>query len=186
MTRSVPDDARSLAAWRGYLLVLAEGRLDERIRGKLEVEALVEEALTQAGQTRELYADQAPVETLRHLRKALAEALVNAARKDGLITGVGRSKLSSVVTALSASSERLERFVRETPGGPDNAASRVHSLLKLADAIASLPPAERRVIQMRCLQNLPVSEISERLGTDDKSVASLIARMFSPAQDRNT
>lgn len=167
------DSPFELEHYRGYLQVLAEGRLDPRMRGVVDVDALVDEVLRAAFQSSET-PDTNPLECLARLRKLLASNMVSEAKRLGLVNQTERSARRSVETALRASTGRLWRLIAEPNQSEPDSLEDPRALLSLTNAIMLLPGAKRRAIEMRFLQNLSVAEISQQLDCPSDKVQTML------------
>lgn len=177
---TVSDDGEALAErlelFRGYLLILAEGRMDPRLRGKLDPADVVQQALARAYERRKQFRGDTDAQRAAWLRTLLARAMVDAARTHGLVTGRGRAAERSLETALEASSMRLEGLLVADQSSPSQRADRNEQLLRLGLALARLPVDQRRAVEMRYLQNLAVAAIAEQMGKSVPAVAGLLQR----------
>jgi RNA polymerase sigma-70 factor (ECF subfamily) len=66
---------------------------------------------------------------------------------------------------------------------PSQAFSRNARELRLADAIARLPPEQRDALRMRYVENLPSKQIAENLGKTDAAVRVMLTRSLKKLQE---
>src|SRR5437762_1352259 len=71
---------------------------------------------------------------------------------------------------------RLEAFLAADLTSPSGRAERNERLLRLADALARLPEDQRRSVELRHLQGLPLAEIAARMERSVDAVVGLIHR----------
>ena len=162
-----------LEAFRNYLELLARAGLGPRLRGKLDPADLVQQTLLRAVAAQDRFrgndSDRAP-----WLRAILARVMIDAVRKFGRPGGGERER--SLEAALEHSSARLEAFLAADQTSPSGRAERNERLLRLADALARLPEDQRRAVELRHLQALPLAEIAARMGRSVDAVVGLIHR----------
>jgi RNA polymerase sigma-70 factor (ECF subfamily) len=161
--------------YRAYLRLLARLHLDGRLRTKLDESDVVQQALLRAHQYRHQYRGRSQAEWLAWLRRILANALAEAARR----YQAGRRDLAreqSLEAGLDESSARLERWLEADQSTPSERVGRAEQLLILANALAQLPEDQRRAIEWHHLQGLPMAEVAARLGRSRPAVAGLLFR----------
>jgi RNA polymerase sigma-70 factor (ECF subfamily) len=175
MTAATDDPGVSLERFRGYLRLLARLQLDTRLQGKLDPSDLVQQTLLKAHQGLGQFRGRSTAEQAAWLRQILANTLANAVRD------LARAKRDvalerSLESSLADSSARLEALLVADQSSPSQRAERNEQLLQLAEALATLPEAQREVLLLRHCQGLSLAEISEQLGRTRASVASLLRR----------
>jgi RNA polymerase sigma-70 factor, ECF subfamily len=171
------DDAGGLAVerFRTYLLVLARIQLGRQPGPKLEASDLVQQTLLDAHKQRGQFRGQTPAEMAAWLRQVLACNIADARR------ALERGKRDirreqSLEAALADSSARLERFLAAPQSSPSEQAAHNEAVLRLADALTTLPEAQRDAIVLHYWQGLPVAEVAARLGRSPAAVAGLLQR----------
>jgi RNA polymerase sigma-70 factor (ECF subfamily) len=173
MARDGDASDSHLEAFRNYLELLARGRLDPRLRGKLDPDDLVQQTLLRAVAAQDRFrGDDAG--RAAWLRTILARVMIDAVRKFGRPGGGQRER--SLEAALEHSSARLEAFLAADLTSPSGRAERNERLLRLADALARLPEDQRRAVELRHLQGLPLAEIAERMDRSVDAAVGLIHR----------
>jgi RNA polymerase sigma-70 factor, ECF subfamily len=100
--------------------------------------------------------------------------MIDAVRKFGRPGGGERER--SLEAALEQSSARLEAFLVADQTSPSARAERNERLLRLADALARLPGDQRRAVELRHLEGLPLAEIAARMGRSIDAAVGLIHR----------
>src|SRR5262249_5476426 len=82
----------------------------------------------------------------------------------------------SLEAALEHSSARLGQWLAAEESSPSQRAMHQEQLLGMAEALAQLPDDQRLALEMRHLQDLPVTEISRLMGRSPAAVAGLLRR----------
>ena len=90
----------------------------------------------------------------------------------------------SLDAALDQSASRLERWLAADQSSPSQRAIRQEDLLRVSEAMAGLPEAQRRAIEMHHLRSLPLSDIADELGTTKAAVAGLLHRGMKTLRSR--
>ena len=150
--------AEALERFRPYLRLLAQMHLDPRLRGKADASDLVQQTFLQAHQARDQFRGQTEAELAAWLRQILARNLAHALRDLGRAKrDVARER--SLEAALDASSARLGEWLAAEQPSPSQQADRNEQALRLADALASLPEAQREAVVLHYWQGRPVADI---------------------------
>ena len=77
---------------------------------------------------------------------------------------------------IDASSAHLESWLAAEQSSPSERAERNETILRVLDALAFLPEANRQALILRHCQGLSLAEISVRLGRTPPAVAGLLKR----------
>jgi RNA polymerase sigma-70 factor (ECF subfamily) len=162
-----------LEAFRNYLELLARAGLDPRLRGKLDPADLVQQTLLRAVAAQGRFGGN-DSDRVAWLRTILARITIDAVRK--LARPGGGQRERSLEAALEQSSARLEAFLAADQTSPSGRAERNERLLRLADSLARLPEDQRRAVELRHLQALPLVEIAAWMGRSVDAVVGLIHR----------
>lgn len=173
MDASAPLD--ELDRFRAYLHLLARLQLDPRLRPKLDASDVVQQTLLQAHAARDQFRGSTVEELTAWLRQILARVLSHAVRDYGR----GKRDLSqerSLEAALDASSVRLQAFLAADQSSPSEQADRNEQLLRLADALAELPEAQREAVVLHYWQDWPLSDIARHMNRSPSAVAGLLKR----------
>jgi RNA polymerase sigma-70 factor (ECF subfamily) len=161
-----------LERFREYLRLLARMNLDPRLQSKLDPSDVVQQTLVRAHQAQDQFRGTTDGERAAWLRRILATTLADALRKFRLELGRGHS----LERALDDSSARLEAWLAQDQDSPTEEAARQEQVLALTQALAELPPDQRRVVEMHHLQGLSLAELAAQLGRTEAAVAGLLRR----------
>jgi RNA polymerase sigma-70 factor (ECF subfamily) len=167
--------AESLERFRAYLHLLARLHLDPRLRGKLDASDIVQQTLLQACQALDGFRGGTEAELAAWLRRILARSLAHAARDLGRDRrDVNRER--SLEQALGQSSARLGEWLIADQSSPSESAQRREQAVRLADALESLPEAQREALVLHYWQGWTLPEIGRHLGRTPAAVAGLVQR----------
>jgi RNA polymerase sigma-70 factor (ECF subfamily) len=168
-------DRWSVEPYRQYLRVLARLQLDPRLQGKVDPSDLVQQTLLRAHEKRGQFRGRTEAEFTAWLRQILADQLAKAIRR--YATGARDVGLErSLQDALGESSARLEMWLAVDSSSPSEQAERNEQLLRLAQALESLPEDQRRAVELHYLKGAALTEVGEQLGRSKRSVAGLLFR----------
>jgi RNA polymerase sigma-70 factor (ECF subfamily) len=175
MNHQAGKSGPTLERFRAYLRLLARLQLDPRLQGKLDPSDLVQQTLLQALQALDRFQKRSDAELAGWLRQILAHNMANAARD------LNRAKRAvarefSLEGALEQSSARLEAWLIAQQSSPSQEAQRKEQVLRLAEALASLPEAQCEALSRRYLQSWSLDDIGRHLGRSPAAVAGLIKR----------
>jgi RNA polymerase sigma-70 factor (ECF subfamily) len=171
----VPELDDELGQYRDYLHLLARLQVDRRLRDVLDVSGVVQQTLLEAhqarGQLTELDADARTA----WLRRALANNLVDELRKlDAAKRDVNRVR--SLEDAMNQSSARLADWLAAEQSSPSANLHRQENALRVAQALTKLPEQQRRAVELRHLEGLPLAEIADTLVCTKAAVVGLLHR----------
>jgi RNA polymerase sigma-70 factor (ECF subfamily) len=175
MNHQPGEEGPTLERFRAYLHLLARMQLGPRLQGKLDPSDLVQQTLLQALEALDQFRGRTEAELAAWLRQILAHNLANAAGD------LGRAKRNvtrecSLEAALEQSSARLEAWLAVEQPSPSQQAERKEQVLRLAEALASLPEAQQEALTRHHLQGWSLEEIGRHLGRSPAAVAGLIKR----------
>jgi RNA polymerase sigma-70 factor (ECF subfamily) len=140
------------------------------LRAKLDPADLVQQTLMEGLKAGFVSDSKADHEVLAVLRRILANNLIDAVRKFGR----GRADVSPDVFADS--SRRMGEWLAAPDTSPSERYDRNERFDKLAQGLATLPDAQRIVVEMRYLQGAKVSEIARSIQRTEGAVAALLHR----------
>ena len=166
----MPADPPDLARHEPALLVWADYQLPAWVRGKLDPADLVQQTLLEAVRAPDRIAGRPDHEVLAYLRRALANNVIDAARK------FARDRGAVAPDALAASSVRMADWLAADHTSPSERADRNDRFARLATALAALPDAQRIAVEMRHLQGMKVADIARALDRSEGAVSLLLHR----------
>ena len=176
-------DSSDLKRWSSYLSVLVRAQIDPHLRGKIDLSGVVQQTLLEAFRAGPLLAGAADAPKAGWLKRALTNNLADELRK--LTTarrGGGRER--SLQAEMADSMSRLERLL---PGGastPSRNAVRQEQMLQVAHALSALPEGQRQAIELHYLEERPLAEVADLMGTTRPAVAGLLHRGLKQLKQR--
>jgi RNA polymerase sigma-70 factor (ECF subfamily) len=167
--------ATHLEVFRPYLSLLARLQLHTHLQRKLDVSDLVQQTMLQALAGLEGFRGSTDAEIAVWLRKILARQMANVARD------LGRQKRDlsrqcSLQAALDDSAARLEQFLTADQSSPSEKVQRSEQAVRLADAIAALPEAQREAVVLHHFDDWTLEQVGRHLERSPVAVAGLIKR----------
>jgi RNA polymerase sigma-70 factor (ECF subfamily) len=175
MNNQAESSGEVLGRFREYLLLLARLQLGGQLRAKLDPSDVVQQTLLEAHRKRAQFRGQSEAEMAAWLRQMLACNLADAIRAQGRAKrDVARER--SLEAGLEASSARLASWLAAEQSTPSQQAERHEEVLRLAEALALLPEAQREALVLRHCQGLSLAAISQHLGRTTAAVAGLLKR----------
>ena len=168
----------ALERFREYLHLLARLHLGEQLRGKLDASDVVQQTLLEAHRKRDQFRGHSEPEMAAWLRQMLAFSIADALR------AAGRAKRDaarerSLEAALDQSSACLGAWLAAEQSSPSQQAQRQEQAVHLANALATLPEAQREALVLRHCQGMSLADISKHLGRTPAAVAGLLKRGLS-------
>jgi RNA polymerase sigma-70 factor (ECF subfamily) len=167
---------RLLDAYRGYLVLLARVQVDKGLRVKLGASDVVQDTFLEAHRDFAQFRGQTAGEFLGWLRQILARNLANQVRRYRGTRARDIRLEQGLAGDLDRSSAALGGTLAAGVGSPSREADRHEAAVRLADALARLPPDYREAIVLRNLEELPFPEVADRMGRTVDSVKKLWAR----------
>jgi RNA polymerase sigma-70 factor (ECF subfamily) len=164
---------------RNYVQLLLRLQVGKRLRAKVDVEDLVQEAFLEAHRGFTQFQGVTTPEFRAWLRQIVAGVLANQVRR---YFGTKRRDVRlerSLADDLDRSSIALDGAYVAPESSPSHVASRREQGVLLADALATLPDDYREVIILRQLENLPFPEVARRMGRTVESVKHLWVRALA-------
>ncbi|HYO24245.1 MAG TPA: sigma-70 family RNA polymerase sigma factor, partial [Lacipirellulaceae bacterium] len=164
-----------LQRYRGYLRLLAESKLDRRLRAKIDPSDIVQETMLQAFRAWNDLRGSSEGERLAWLRQILIRNVLHAVRDFGRAKrNVAREQ--PLVRLADHSSAQLEAMVAADATSPSQVAVRAEELLRVADAMQELPEEQRSAVLAYYWRGASVAQIGAELDRSDSAVAGLIYR----------
>ena len=175
MPETDENPADSLEHFRSYLQLLARLQLSSQFRGKLDASDVVQQTMARAVEAIGQFRGVSEAEMAGWLRQILSRQLANAAR-DFARDKRDVARERSLEAAVNESSARLESWLAGEQSSPSQRAQRNEDLLHLAEALESLPEAQREALTLHHLQGWTLEQVSSHLGRSEAAVAGLIKR----------
>lgn len=167
-----------LARHRRHLGLLVEVRVGRRLRGKLDVEDLLQDVALEAHREIGRFHGRTEREFLGWLRQVLATTVSNQVRHYfGTLRRDPRRERP--IVGGSEDSRGGPRNLVAPHSSPSQRASRRERATILAEALRGLPEAYREVIVLRQLEELTFPEVARRMGRSEDSVRNLWIRALA-------
>jgi RNA polymerase sigma-70 factor (ECF subfamily) len=175
MNADSPPEEPSLERFRRYLVLVARLQLGHNFRGRLEPSDVVQQTLLDAHQKGQQFRGASEAERLAWLRRILTNNLADAIR------ALGRAKRDlalerSLEAAADESSLRWQACLAASHTAPERRAEKNEELVRLAQALADLPEAQREAVVLHHLQGATLAESAAYLGRTEAAVAGLLHR----------
>jgi len=169
------ESSVNLDEFRSYLLLLAQVRLDRKIRAKLDASDVVQQTMMEAHQAIESFRGESRAAQAAWLRQILTRNLMNAVRD---LTREKRdvTREHSIEADVEKSAARLEGLLAADQSSPSQNAHRHERALLLADALQQLPDQQRAAVILRHFQEASLADIAEQLDTTTAAVTGLLHR----------
>lgn len=164
-----------VARYESYLRMLARMQMRQAYQAKLSVSDIVQQTMTQAVAAIDTFRGATEAEFRGWLRQILSRHLTHLDRD------LHRDKRDirrecSMEQKLASSSLRLEGMLAANIGTPSQQAVACESVIALAQAIESLPEAQRDAVRLHYLEGLKLSEVAARLEKSTGAIAGLLHR----------
>ncbi len=169
------DSSEQLERYRPYLQLLARLQLHPRLQSKIDASDVVQQTLLQAHQGWDGYRGTTDAELAAWLRRILSRSLAHVAR-DLARDKRDISRERSLQTQLDQSSARLEAWIASQESSPSQRAERNEDVLRLANAVARLPDAQRLAVELHYWQGWSLPEIGAYLDRSATAAAGLLHR----------
>ena len=161
-----------LEQFRTYLALLARSLNGVNAN---EASDLVQKTLLTACIERDQFRGTTPRELAAWLKQILRHQAIDAyRRRRRLKRDVGREV--SLDQTVDGSLDRAESWLAAVDSTPSHRASREEEVLRLADALAKLPDAQREAIVLHHLQGMKLAVIARQLGRSEAAVVGLLQR----------
>ena len=172
------------ALYRNYLRMVVRTGLGPRLRERVELSDVVQEALVEVVRQFPQFTGQNEAALLGWLRRLVGQKLADLGRYHSRAKRAG----GAMAVPLDASPDaangrrsgeengRLLDMLALSQTSPSQAVSKREQLVLLADAFAGLPESEADVLWLYFTENLSFEAIGLRLGLSRKSVRGIHAR----------
>jgi RNA polymerase sigma-70 factor (ECF subfamily) len=158
-----------------YLRLLARVQIGQNLRGLVEPSDVVQQTLLEAYQKREQFRGHSDGERIAWLRQILAHNLLDAFK------ALGRAKRDvarerSLEAALTDSSSRVQAWLAAEQSSPSMCVQKQEDAVRLADALAALPEAQREALILQHWHGWTLAQIGVHLNRTPAAVAGLLKR----------
>jgi RNA polymerase sigma-70 factor (ECF subfamily) len=175
MSLSGATNSASLERFSDYLHLLARVELDPRLRRDCDPADIVQIVLFKAHLARESFRGTTTDELAAWLRQILANTLADALRARLRDKRDVRLEVS-LEQSLAESSQRLAACVTGREPTPSAVVERAERGMRLAAALAQLPPPQREAVTLKHFEGRSLAEAAEKMDRSAASVASLLRR----------
>ena len=172
-----------LERFRSYLHLLARLQLGGQMPARLDPSDLVQQTLLEAHRQRDRFRGTTDAERAAWLRQMLAHNLADALRalrRDR--RDVGREV--PLEAARSESAADLADWLAAEQSSPSQRAVKQEEAVRLAEALAELPEAQREALVLQHWHGLTLAEIGTQLGRSPVAVAGLLKRGLKELRTR--
>jgi RNA polymerase sigma-70 factor (ECF subfamily) len=171
--------------YRNYLRMVVRTGLGPRLRERVELSDVVQEALVEVVRQFPQFTGQNEAALVGWLRRLVGQKLADLGRYHSRAKRAGQGSAlpldapfggGDAAEVAGAPGGRLLDMLALSQTSPSEAASRRELIVLLADALADLPEAEAEVLWLYHADGLSFETIGERLGLGRKAVRGLWAR----------
>lgn len=174
------------ALYRNYLRMVVRAGLGPKLRERVELSDVVQEALVEVVRQFPQFTGQNEAALVGWLRRLVGQKLADLGRYHSRAkrTGSGSDVPLDAPLELATGSGaeagtgggRLLDMLALSQTSPSEAASRRELIVLLADALAGLPEPEAEVLWLYHAESLSFEQIGDRMGLSRKSIRGIWAR----------
>jgi RNA polymerase sigma-70 factor (ECF subfamily) len=172
------------ALYRNYLRMVVRTGLGPRLRERVELSDVVQEALVEVVRQFPQFTGQNEAALVGWLRRLVGQKLADLGRYHSRAKRAGEAIALPLDAAPDAAGQgragedsgRLIDVLALSQTSPSQAVSKREQLVLLADAFAGLPDQEADVLWLYYAENLSFEAVGRRLGLSRKSVRGIHAR----------
>lgn len=175
-----------LESYRNYLSVLADARLDRKLRGRLSSSDIVQEAMLQAHRDFPQFRGTTEREFLGWLRKILAHTLAREIETHVITKkrDVRREvSLEKIAAGVERSTMQLKGRLAANARTPSSHARERERAVILADVMSEISCDQREVLILRNMQGLKFSEVAELMGRSTAATKMLWMRAIKKLRE---
>jgi RNA polymerase sigma-70 factor (ECF subfamily) len=165
----------NLEQFREYLRLLAQLRIDPRLRRDHDASDIVQAVLLRAHDGLADFRGATQEELASWLRKILANTLANVLR-DRLRDLRDVRREVNLDKVLDESSLHLRACAASREPSPSSVLQGKEDAVRLAEALAQLPDLQREAVTLKHLEGRPLVEVANLMARSPASVASLLRR----------
>ena len=178
--------ARLFERYRNLIRMTLRSQISAELRAKVDASDLLQETFLAATHSIREFAGSDPETFVRWLQVVAARRVADAYRRYFDFEKRDLRKevpLEQLLVRSDRSAVRLVDQLADSASGPLSIAQRHEQLLRLADALESLPEHYREVLQLRFLEERPLNEIARQLGRTKGATAMLMARAIEKLRE---
>jgi len=176
--RVVAGDLDALAEvyQRHYLRLrrIVELLLDKRLRGRVDAEDVLQEGYIKASQRINKFIDSHENSLLLWLKLNVKQTLYDVHRRH-LAAEIRSARRDVPLTIQTGSGVRLQPIEGHEPT-PSTIVTRRETAAQLAWAMKLLKPFDRRILQLRHIDQMPNQEVATQLGISEKAASMRYTR----------
>ncbi len=167
---------RLLAGYQNYLLLIARMQVGRKLQGKLDPFDIVQETFLEATRQFPNFRGTTEPEFTSWLRRILAGNIALMLRKYFGTKARDPNMERDLQAGVDESSRAMENALAHPGSTPSRQAVRREQSVLLAEALERLTPDYKEVIILRHLEQLPFSEVAQKMGKTEDSVQKLWVR----------
>ena len=171
---------RDIARYRDYLMLLARSQLSPRLQVREDLSDVVQKTLLDAHKSLDQFRGSTSGEMAAWLGQILARKVLKVARDNMRQVRDVRREVSLWQKVEESSVHLLDKLA--AGASPSQQADRNEQLVRLAEALARLPDAQRETIELRYFHHWTFKDIAEHLGRTTAAVGGLLARGLAELQ----
>ncbi|MBI3468858.1 MAG: sigma-70 family RNA polymerase sigma factor [Planctomycetes bacterium] len=178
--------ARLFERYRNLIRMTLRAQISAELRAKVDASDLLQETFLAATHSISEFAGTDPETFVRWLQVVAARRVADAYRRYFDFEKRDLRKevpLEQLLVRSDRSAVRLVDQLADSASGPLSIAQRHEQLLRLADALETLPEHYREVLQLRYLEERPLNEIARQLGRTKGATAMLMARAIEKLRE---
>ncbi len=174
------DDSALNEIWRqlrSYLLIFADQRLDDGLRGKLDASDVVQQSLLEAHRDFGEFRGESESELKSWISRLVVHNLSDAGRR------FRQSQQRDVAKEVTLSAE-AELTVAKKESSASSIVRRRETDDELLRAVAELPERSQQIVELRHRLGLSHAEIGRELGMTEAATRKLWSRIVEELQER--
>lgn len=181
---SEPEESWQWSRMRPWMMVLADQALPDFLRHRVDASDIVQQAMTEAWNSRDNYRGTTTAERMAWL-KVILKRSIN--RQQERLLGTQKRDMRREVSAdisVDDASQRIERFAVDTATHPDAAAEKAEQIIRVTSVLDSLPPDYRQVLMLRHFEDLEHEAIAEQMNRSPAAVRMLWIRALKALKQK--
>ena len=178
--------AKLFDRYRNLLRMTLRSQITGELRTKMDASDLLQETFLTASRSIGDFQGNNPETFVRWLQVIAARRVADAYRRYFDFEKRDLRKevpLDQVLARSDRSAARLLNDLADSASGPLSVAHRHEQALRVADAMALLPDHYREVLQLRYLEERPLSEIASQLERSKGATAMMMARAIEKLRE---